>query len=66
MIGCKTTIGFGLPTRAGTNKAHGEAPGAAELAGARKALNWPYEPFVVPNEILSAWREAGRARRAEA
>lgn len=59
MIGCKTTIGFGLPTRAGTNKAHGEAPGAAEIAGARIALNWPYEPFVVPNEILSAWREAG-------
>ncbi len=58
-IGCKTTIGFGLPTRAGTNKAHGEAPGAAEIAGARKNLNWPYPPFVVPNEILSAWREVG-------
>jgi transketolase len=59
MIACKTTIGFGLPTKAGTNKAHGEAAGATEIAGARKTLDWPYEPFVVPNEILSAWREAG-------
>jgi transketolase len=59
MISCKTTIGFGLPTKAGTNKAHGEAPGAAEVAGARKNLKWPYEPFVVPDDILDAWRAAG-------
>ncbi len=64
LIACKTTIGFGLPTRAGTAKAHGEAPGAAEIAGARAALKWPYEPFVVPQEILTAWRAAGtRCRR---
>jgi len=60
MIACKTTIGFGLPTRAGTAKAHSDAPGAAEIAGARKSLNWPYEPFVVPDDILGAWREVGR------
>ena len=60
MIACKTTIGFGLPTRAGTSKAHSDAPGEAEIAGARKNLNWPYEPFVVPEDILGAWREAGR------
>ncbi|HTR13398.1 MAG TPA: transketolase, partial [Roseiarcus sp.] len=60
MIACKTTIGFGLPTRAGTAKAHSDAPGAAEIAGARKNLNWPYEPFVVPDDILAAWREVGR------
>ncbi len=59
LIACRTTIGFGLPTRAGTAKAHGEAPGAEEVAGARKALEWPYEPFVIPNDILSAWREIG-------
>ena len=59
LIACKTTIGFGLPTRAGTSKAHGEAPGAAEVAGARLALHWPYEPFVVPAEILEAWRAVG-------
>ena len=59
LIACKTTIGFGAPTRAGTNKAHGEALGASEIAGARKNLNWPYEPFVVPDEILAAWRAVG-------
>jgi len=60
LIACKTTIGFGAPTRAGTNKAHGEALGAAEIAGARIALHWPYAPFVVPEDILGAWRAVGR------
>ena len=59
LIACKTTIGFGAPKKAGTSKAHGEALGAEEIAGARKALNWPYEPFVVPDEILAEWRKAG-------
>ena len=59
LIACRTTIGYGLPTRAGTNKAHGEAPGASEIAGARAALNWPYPPFEVPDDILSVWRKAG-------
>jgi transketolase len=59
LIACRTTIGFGLPTKAGTSKAHGEAPGAAEIAGARAALKWPYDPFVVPDDILAAWRDVG-------
>src|SRR5271157_4639963 len=59
MIACRTTIGFGAPTKAGTNKAHGEALGPTEVAGARKALNWPFDPFVVPDDVLAAWREAG-------
>ncbi len=59
LIACRTTIGFGLPTKAGTNKAHGEAPGAAEIVGARAALKWPYDPFVVPDDILAAWRDVG-------
>jgi len=59
MIACKTTIGFGLPTHAGTNKAHSDFQGDSEVAGARKTLNWPYEPFVVPDDILAAWRKAG-------
>ena len=64
LIACRTTIGFGLPTRAGTAKAHGEAAGATEIAGARAALKWPYDPFVVPDDILGAWRAAG-ARGAD-
>ncbi len=60
LIACKTTIGFGLPTRAGTSKAHSDAPGPEEIAGARRKLNWPYDPFVVPEPVLAAWRKAGK------
>jgi transketolase len=60
LIACKTTIGFGAPTRAGTSKAHGEPLGAEELAGAKKALGWDYGPFEVPDDVLSAWREVGK------
>ena len=57
MIACRTVIGFGAPTRAGTAKAHGEPLGAEEIKGAREKLGWTAEPFVVPEPILSAWRE---------
>jgi transketolase len=67
LIACRTIIGYGLPTRAGTQKAHSDAPGAEEIAGARKALNWPYDPFTVPDEILSDWRTIGsRGQEAHA
>jgi transketolase len=59
MIACKTTIGFGAPTRAGTAKAHGEALGADELKGAKEKLGISLEPFSVPDDVLKAWREAG-------
>ncbi|MBX3579766.1 MAG: transketolase [Rhizobiaceae bacterium] len=59
LIAAKTTIGFGAPTRAGTNKAHGSPLGAEEIAGARKALGWDAKPFEVPSDVLDAWRVAG-------
>jgi transketolase len=65
MIACKTTIGYGAPTKAGTAKAHGEALGAEELAGAKKALGWDYGPFEVPDDILADWRAAGARGRSE-
>ncbi len=60
LIACKTTIGYGAPTKAGTNKAHGEALGAEELKGAKENLGISLEPFSVPDDVLKAWREAGR------
>ncbi len=60
MIACKTTIGFGAPTKAGSEKSHGSPLGADEIRGAREKLGWTYEPFVVPQDILKAWRDAGR------
>jgi transketolase len=59
IIVCKTIIGFGLPTRQGTSKAHGEAPGDEELNAAKKNLGWPLEPrFYVPDDVLAHFREA--------
>ena len=65
LIACKTTIGFGAPTRAGTSKAHGEPLGAEELAGAKKALGWDYGPFEIPDDILKAWRSVGKRGRKD-
>ena len=60
MIAAKTTIGFGAPKKAGTNKVHGSPLGAEELAGAKEALCITYPAFEVPAETLEAWRAAGR------
>jgi transketolase len=65
LIACKTTIGFGAPTKAGTAKAHGEALGADELKGAKEKLGISLEPFSVPDDVLQAWREAGVRGGAE-
>ncbi|MGI4797289.1 MAG: transketolase, partial [Janthinobacterium lividum] len=65
MIACKTIIGFGLPTKAGTQKAHSDAPGEDEIAGARKILGWTAPPFEIPDHLLQAWRTIG-AKGADA
>ena len=59
LIACRTTIGFGAPTKAGKSSAHGSPLGAEEIAGARKALGWTAAPFDIPPEIRDAWRIAG-------
>jgi len=59
LIACRTTIGYGAPKRAGTAKAHGEALGAEEIAGARTALGWNYPPFEIPTDVVDPWRAAG-------
>ncbi|MBV8972018.1 MAG: transketolase [Sphingomonadaceae bacterium] len=65
LIACRTTIGYGAPTKAGTSGSHGSALGAGEVAGARAALGWDAAPFEVPADILAAWREAGGRGRDE-
>lgn len=59
MIACKTIIGFGFPTVAGTQKAHSDAPGEDEIAGARKILGWTSPPFEIPEALLNDWRKIG-------
>lgn len=59
MIACKTIIGYGAPTIAGTGKAHGGPYGAEEIAGIRKNIGWSHAPFVVPDEVEHAWKREG-------
>jgi transketolase len=52
LILCRTIIGYGLPTRAGTSKAHGEPPGEDELNAAKSAAGWPIEAkFFIPDDV---------------
>ncbi len=65
LVACRTTIGFGAPTKGGTEKCHGAPLGADEIAAARQRLGWTAPPFEIPASILEQWRAAGtRGRRA--
>ena len=59
LIACKTTIGYGAPTKAGKASTHGSPLGAEEIVGARAKLGWPHAPFEVPADVLAAWRACG-------
>ncbi len=67
LICCKTTIGFGSPNKAGQESSHGAPLGKDELEATRKALQWPYGPFEIPEEIYGGWRAGGTGtlRQAE-
>jgi transketolase len=60
LIACRTIIGFGAPTKAGTAAAHGSPLGAEEAAAAKRALGWQQPPFVVPADLKARWEAAGR------
>lgn len=65
LIACRTTIGFGAPTKAGTEGAHGAPLGPDEIAGARARLGWSHPPFEVPDDVREAWAHtAARGRTA--
>ncbi len=57
-IAVRTVIGYGSP-RAGTNKVHGEAMGAADVAATKKFFGFPEDQsFYVPDDALANWRKA--------
>jgi transketolase len=64
MIACRTTIGFGAPTKAGKSSSHGSPLGADEIKGAREKLGWTSPPFEIPADILGWWRSAGQRAKA--
>ncbi len=61
LLCCKTVIGKGAPTKAGTEAVHGAALGDKEVAATRAALGWTHPPFEIPAHIYAAWsaRECG-------
>ena len=67
LIVCRTTIGKGSPSRAGTAKAHGEPLGADEIRHTREAIGWPHAPFEIPADIAARWSatESGASREAD-
>jgi transketolase len=65
-IQCKTTIGKGAATKAGSAKTHGEPLGDAEIAATRAAIGWNYPPFDIPAEIYTAWDAKTSGSQAQA
>lgn len=59
LICCKTKIGFGAPTKEGSNSAHGAPLGEDEIKGTRENIGWPHAAFEVPEDILTLWRSVG-------
>jgi transketolase len=67
LVCCRTQIGYGAPTKAGKESAHGAPLGKDELAATREKLGWTHAPFEIPQEIAQAWgaRDRGAAREQE-
>jgi transketolase len=66
LLCCKTTIGKGSPNKQGTESCHGAPLGDEEIALTREALDWPYDPFEVPDDIREAWDGHARGAALEA
>jgi transketolase len=60
LIRCKTVIGFGAPHLQGTAATHGAALGHDEVEAARQELGLEDKDFFVPDDVLTAWRTAGK------
>ena len=65
LVCCKTVIGWGSPNKQGTEGIHGAALGDEEIALARKTLNWPAEPFEIPQAIYDGWNKRDNGERLE-
>jgi transketolase len=64
LIACRTIIGYGAPSKAGTAATHGAPLGEEEVKGTREKLGWRHHPFELPKPVLAAWRGAGTRHRA--
>ncbi|TPW26860.1 transketolase [Martelella alba] len=66
-ICCKTTIGKGSPSKAGSEDSHGNPLGEEEIIRSKAAIGWPYGPFEIPETAYEGWSavEDGKALEAE-
>ncbi|MFA9273780.1 MAG: transketolase [Candidatus Aquirickettsiella gammari] len=67
LICCKTVIGQGAPSKAGSHDVHGAPLGAAEIARMRDQKGWNFAPFEVPAAFAKSWdaRERGSAMQSD-
>ena len=65
LVRCRTIIGFGAPNKQGTAATHGAALGKEEVAAARAGLGLESTEFTVPDDVLTAWRAAGKRGSVE-
>ena len=63
LIDCKTMIGYGAPTKGGTPSCHGSPLGMDEVKALRENLKWNYEPFEIPQDILTAWKDSVKSHQ---
>jgi len=65
LICCKTVIGKGSPNLQGGDKVHGAALGDKEIAAVREYISWGHEPFLIPDDVASAWNFKEQGARLE-
>ncbi|MFW5432076.1 MAG: transketolase, partial [Methylophilaceae bacterium] len=66
LICCKTIIGKGSPNKSGSHDCHGAALGDDEVALVRKEINWPHDPFVIPQDVYDGWNQKDKGAAKEA
>ena len=66
LVICRTVIGQGAPTVAGTDKVHGAPLGADEIAATRAAIGWFHAPFEIPQAVYAGWDQRATGAQAQA
>jgi transketolase len=64
LIACNTTIGYGAPSKAGSEAAHGSPLGIEDLLALKKYVKWNHEEFEINEELLQEWRNCWKNNQA--
>jgi transketolase len=67
LVMVRTEIGYGSPTKQGSESAHGAPLGEEELARTKQNLGWPAEPtFLVPADVRDFFKKMEKQKAEEA